>query len=222
MCFSAAASFGASAIIFGIGIECFKKSTTVPQKILSCIPIVFSVQQYAEGVLWLSLSHSSFLYWNKIATYTFLVFAQVVWPIVVPLSIMLLEKHAINKKILAAMLGLGVMVSLFLLYCLVAYKVEATISCSHILYNVSYAASPVHPAVFYFLVTVVSPILSSIKRVRLLGVVILVSYIVTKIFYEDYLISVWCFFAAAISVIVLSVIIKLNNSDPINSGVSAG
>jgi hypothetical protein len=36
----------------------------------------------------------------------------------------------------------------------------------------------------------------------LLGTTILISYIITTIFYVDYIVSVWCFFASVISVAV--------------------
>jgi hypothetical protein len=220
MCFSATASFGASAIILGIGIVALTKSTTIPQKIFSSIPLIFAVQQFAEGILWLSLAHSSAAYWAKTATYTFLVLAEVVWPIMVPLSIMLLENRSFNRKILRVLTGLGVLVSAYLLYSLLSYKVQASISCSHILYDVSYPPSAMRADAFYFAVAVVAPIISSVKRVRLLGLVICLSYIVTKIFYEDYLISIWCYFATAISIIVLSIVIQLNKPPKPYSGSS--
>ena len=210
MCFSAEASFGASAVLLTIGIISLNKSANVPQKVLSCIPIIFGVQQFAEGILWLSLYHANLASWNKIATYAFLIFAQVVWPIIVPLSVMLLEKGEKRRKILKAILVSGSIVSSYLLYCLLFYKVEANISCSHIRYDVYYPIHIQHLGIFYFVVTVTPSIISSIKRLRLLGVVIFVSYIITRIFYQYYLVSVWCYFAAIISVIALSVIIELN------------
>jgi len=210
MCFSAEASFGASAIILGIGIVAIKKSTNLPQKILSCIPLVFSVQQFAEGILWLSLSHPSLSKWNKIATYSFLVFAQVVWPILIPLSVMLLEKERKNKKILSAFLIFGIILSSVLSYCLLFYKAEASISCNHIRYDLYYPIHLKYSGIFYFIPTVIPPLISSVKRFRLFGIVIVLSYIISKIFYQYYLISVWCYFAAIISIIILFIIIKLN------------
>ncbi|MDR3680047.1 MAG: hypothetical protein P4L41_08785 [Flavipsychrobacter sp.] len=212
MCFSAEASFGASVILFAIGALSISKATTIPQKILASIPIIFGVQQFAEGILWLSLSHSSLAYWDKLATYAFLIFAQVVWPIIVPLSVMLLEKNKHNLKILKGLFALGILVGSYLTYCLLFYKVNASISCSHILYDQDFPTFIKHSGIFYLIATVVPPIVSSIKRLRLLGIIILVSYLITQFFYKDYLVSVWCFFAAIISVVVLSVIIRLNRN----------
>ncbi len=222
MCFSAEASFGASAVISVIGIVAVKKSTTVPQKILSCIPLIFAAQQFAEGILWLSLSHTSLAQWNKPATYTFLTAAEVAWPIMLPLSVMLLEKQKVRKRILAVFLVLGILVSSILGYCLVVYPVQSSISCSHILYDVSYPIHTPYFAPFYLIASVVPPFISSIKRVLLLGALLTVSYIVTTIFYEDYLISVWCFFSAAISLLILSNIIYFNRPAKLSPGAMPG
>lgn len=210
MCFSAEASFGASAILLTIGIVSIKKSTSVPQKILSCTPLIFGIQQFVEGILWLSLSHPALSQWTGIFTYAFLVFAWIVWPVFMPLSALLLEKERNKKRIFGGLLALGIIVSSYLLYCMLAYKPEAQISCYHIQYDVHYTKYFRHAGIFYFLPTVFSLMISSTKRLRLLGVVMFLSYVATRMFYEHYLISVWCFFAAIISIIVLSVIIKLN------------
>lgn len=89
MCFSAEASFGASVIIVSIGVVAVKKSTTVPQRIFALIPFIFGVQQFTEGILWRSLDHPGLSRWTNMSTYTFLFFAQVVWPIIALLSIQL-------------------------------------------------------------------------------------------------------------------------------------
>lgn len=210
MCFSATASFGASVIIATIGIACIKKSTTIPQKVLSCIPLIFSIQQFTEGVLWLSLTHVGLIPWKMAATYSFLIFAQVVWPTMVPLSVMLLEKDPRNRKILKGFLALGIVVSTYLAYCLIFFKVQSSVSCYHIQYDVDYPRLFKYSGLLYFVVTVIPPIITTLKRLRLLGVIIFLSYVITIIFYEDYLVSVWCYFAAIISIVVLSVIMKLN------------
>ena len=210
MCFSATASFGAGAVLLAIGIVSVKKSASVPQKVLSCVPLIFSVQQFTEGVLWLSMAHSVLTQWREMATYVFLAFAQVVWPVMVPLSVMLLEKDPINKRILKGFLALGITVSLYLAYCLLFYKVEASVSSYHIQYDVDYPRLFRHSGALYFMATVLPSVITSIKSLRLLGVIIFLSYVVTIIFYERYLVSVWCYFAAIISIVVLSVITEMN------------
>jgi len=210
MCFSPTASFGASAVLLTIGLIAQKKAKTAPQHIFAGVPLIFAVQQFFEGVLWLALMHTAYAHWERLATYAFLIFAQVIWPVYVPLAIMLLEKNQVRKKILSYLLVIGTLLAVYLSYCLAMYNVSATIDGHHIRYSVDFpGANRWYSGIFYFIPTAISPFISGIKRIRLLGVVIILSYIITRIFYQYYVISVWCYFAAVISVIVLAVIIKL-------------
>lgn len=50
--------------------------------------------------------------------------------------------------------------------------------------------------------TITPAFVSSVPRMWLFGIAVLLSYIVTAIFYADFIVSVWCFFAAVISALV--------------------
>lgn len=63
----------------------------------------------------------------------------------------------------------------------------------------------------YIIATIIPPFFSSIKKVWIIGTAILISYILANIFYEGYVVSVWCFFAAIISILVLVVISYIRN-----------
>ena len=148
---------------------------------------------------------------KQFATYVFLVFAQVIWPIMIPYCMMKMEKQPQRKKILTLLLGSGIVVSLYLAYCLSFYPIIANIDCYHIHYEQYFPILPVkYGGLFYLIPTVISPIISTNKRLQLLGLILLVSYIVTSIFYKYYLTSVWCYFAAIISLIILSIIMDMN------------
>jgi hypothetical protein len=211
MCFSATASFGASTILLTIGIVTIKKAQSTPQRFLAVIPLIFSVQQFAEGGLWLSLTHSAYASLHNFFMYLFLAFAQVVWPIFVPLAILLLETEPVRKKVLLAFLAIGILTGGYLLFCILFYKVEAFVSSHHIGYAQEFPLIHLRMSgVMYFIPTVVSAFISSVKPLRLFGGLILLSFIITKVFYSDYVISIWCYFAAIISLLILYIIILLN------------
>ncbi|WP_394353509.1 DUF6629 family protein [Pedobacter foliorum] len=92
MCFSAPASFAAGVGLLLVGSIAMIKAKTAAQRVLACIPIFFAMQQVIEGVLWLALSHAAYARWSDLVMYLFLAFAQTVWPILVPLSMLLFEK----------------------------------------------------------------------------------------------------------------------------------
>jgi len=207
MCFSANASFTAGAVLSTIGVVCLKKVQTPSHKLFAAIPLIFAAQQITEGFLWLALSRNNFSSLQHITTYLFLFFAQVVWPTWVPFSILKLQPKEKQKTIEKILLGIGIGVSAYLAYCLITYTVEAQIQGYHIAYIQSYPATlSKYGGILYVIATVSPPFFSRIKYMWLLGASILTSYIITTIFYTDYIVSVWCFFASIISIAVLGVL----------------
>ncbi len=216
MCFSANASFGAGAVLSVIGVISIKKAKSPTQIIFASIPLIFAVQQITEGFLWLSLIYSNFASLKQVTTYIFLFFAQVVWPIWVPYAILKLESKERRRTSEKVLVGIGGIVSIYLAYCLMTFPVEAKVLGYHISYDQNY------PAVFsrycgflYIVATIVPPFFSRIRNMWLLGTTILISYIITTIFYADYIVSVWCFFASIISIAVYVIIHDLNNKNKI-------
>lgn len=226
MCFSATASFGASAVLGVVGVIAITKAKTRPQKIFATIPLIFAVQQFTEGLLWLSLRNPDMASWQHLLTYIYLVFAMAVWPLWVPLTIRMLEEDAKRKKIMNALVAIGAVVSIIVVLVLSLYPVEVMtplcLTCpvsstpdirNHLHYEFSFP--PVAKSligtftVLYILATIVTPFISSIKKMKWLGIVFLVSYLFAVIFYNSFVVSVWCFFAALLSFVVLWIIIDL-------------
>lgn len=214
MCFSASASFGAGAVLSVIGVATFKKATSRKQLAFAAIPLIFCVQQVSEGFLWLALSNPDYVHWQKLTTYTFLFFAQVVWPTWVPVSIYIMDKEGHYKMFQRLLIGAGGLVSLYLGYCLLTFPVEAKIIGYHISYEQDF------PYVFgrlsgllYILATIAPSFLSSNRRMWMLGTATAISYIITTIFYNDYIVSVWCFFASIISISIFVILPEIKKSD---------
>lgn len=207
MCFSASASFSAGIILTTIGVVTIRKTQHPSQLMFACIPLIFGVQQISEGILWLTLPDLN-LFDESISTaYIYLFFAQIVWPIWTPISILLLEKNPIRKKILRIFVGSGILVAGYLTYCLFTYSMNPEIVEHHIVYNQNnpfYARKFV--ILFYGAATIASTIFSSNKKMWLLGITILISYLISYFFYNHYVLSVWCFFSSLISLSVYYII----------------
>ena len=98
MCFSAEASFAGSIIISAIGVAVVTKVHKPSQLLFACIPLFFGLQQFTEGVLWLTIPNPEYLGLQKFATNLFLVMADVLWPTLIPLSVLMMEENARKKK----------------------------------------------------------------------------------------------------------------------------
>jgi len=214
MCFSLSASFVAGSILSVIGVATISKVKAPSQFMFASLPLIFAIQQFTEGFVWLALSNSNYNEWQQIPITIFLIIAQLIWPVWVPLSILLVEKNTKRKKILSGLLVMGTMLSIYLAYCLLIYNVSATITPYHIRYTLDFPNQHIpYFAVLYFLPTILPPFISSNKKMLLLGTLILTSFLFTVFFFNDYILSVWCFFSALISGIVYLIVKKLNEKE---------
>lgn len=224
MCFSATASFGASIALSLIGTKTFVEAKNPSQKAFAAIPMLFASQQIMEGFIWLSFTNPDFLLWRQSGAYAFLIFAQVIWPSWVPVSIMLMEKDKNKLKALRLLSVLGGIVSIYLAYSLFAFPIVVEAGNYHITYKMYFPQSAVNDGgISYILVTILPPLITSTKKVWMFGAALLISFLTTKIFYTEYLVSVWCFFAAITSGIIYFIIFYINKDavSPVSHYTSA-
>lgn len=201
MCFSATASFTAGAALLVVGAVTTRFVRRPREIPYALIPVLFGIQQLIEGSLWLTFPDKAPLL-NIVLTYAFSVFSHVLWPIYVPIAVYLLETVAWRRKALLVAATGGTVVGLYLLYNLIRLPIIATAAEGHIDYVSPHFYIPVAMAL-YVLGTCVSPLLSSHPWVRWFGGAAILSFIAAGAFYLVWFISVWCFFAAIMSVMVL-------------------
>lgn len=203
MCFSAEASFAGGVLISAIGVAVITKVHKPSQLLFASIPIFFGLQQFTEGVLWLTIPNPEYIVLQKFATHMFLVMADALWPFMIPLSVLLMEKNARRKKIIWYLLIAGLSVSIYYTFCLIFLNVTPQINGYHIQYNSDFPDIMAIPAFIVYLVATITPLfVSSIQRTHLLGILMFFSCLVTAIFFTQFLTSVWCFFAALISAVI--------------------
>ena len=207
MCFSASASLTAGVLLTFVGTETIKKVHKPQQIVFAAIPVFFALQQFTEGVLWLSMTRVGFAGVEAAAAYFFVIMAQIIWPVMIPLSVILLEENKTRKRILYALLALGAAICFYNVYSLVIHGIHAVISGRHIAYQSNLPDTLDKKALFFYLaVTVVPLFVSGIKRVPILGVLMVLSFAISAVFYMQCLTSVWCFFAAVMSFVVFYIV----------------
>jgi hypothetical protein len=211
MCFSANSSFAMAGMLIVIGTLALQKIKSLSQLPFSLIPYFFAIQQISEGLLWISLGANNFFSNQKtiiIFSYVFLFFALFMWPIWIPFSIYSFEKNKIRKNLILLTLIVGIIVSLFLGYFMIANGVKAEIISKHIFYDVRVPNIFNVDILFYLIATVLPFFLSSIPLLWLFGIFALISLYITYYFYINFLISIWCFCAAFLSIFVYMIIKK--------------
>jgi hypothetical protein len=201
MCFSATASFTAGAALLVVGAVTTSRARRGAEIPFALIPVLFGVQQLVEGALWLTFPDNGSLA-NSVLTHFYSFFSHVLWPIYVPIAVLLLEPEAWRRKLLMAIAVGGAAVGLYLLYILVTEPIVSEVVGGHISYQSPhfYVAAVM---TLYVLATCVSSFVSSCKTIRWFGAATFVALLAAYAFYAFWFISVWCFFAAVLSLIVL-------------------
>jgi hypothetical protein len=200
MCFSATASFVAGTALSGFGVATITKTERRSELPFAMIPLLFGIQQLVEGVLWLTFSHDAPVL-RQAMTYIFSLFSHVLWPIYIPFAFRALETTPWRRTAMLWFQAVGVAVGLYLLYFSVAGSVVADVIGQHIVYN-----SPhfylVPVTALYVVATCFTGLVSSHTFVRLFGVLAFLSFIAVYFVYTRALVSVWCFFAAVLSLLI--------------------
>lgn len=206
MCFSATASFAVGAGLIGPAYYAIKKTESRAMLPFACTPLLFSFHQFAEGFLWLSLTNPDFEAWYKPGLYAYSLISQPIWPIWVPWIMWSMETSGPRKKVLFYFLILGLAASIYMFYCLLTYDISATVENHHIRYHRDFPHLDIMRPINFLLIAV-TPFLSTLRYTKLLALAMLGSLIISYIFFTNYLISVWCFFAAILSLLVILVLI---------------
>jgi len=204
MCFSLQASTIAAASLLtigGIGVTQHWRKKTI---LIVATPFIFGIQQLSEAVIWaqrvLNLSPDII----QAATYTFLFFAYFFWPIWIPTALWYAEPHNQQKKILSLTVLAGIVDGCVLLYYLITTPAHAAIQCAHIIYWIGVPQAWYLPGMALYATATIAPwFISSIPRMWLAGLILAISYLISWWFYFAAFASVWCFFAAILSALIL-------------------
>lgn len=209
MCFSAHSSFAAAATVSLLGIASLKRSSP-HTRMIAATPLLFGLQQASEGFTWLALTGKISTDILSYSVILFLTCAFILWPLWVPYAMLQAENNLRARKGLAICLGAGVLIAIILGYILFVLGVSATNISHHIEYTlklpceISYAS-----AVSYTIPTILPFFISSHTIMRVLGSLLLLSYIAAAYMWFAAFTSVWCFFAAVISSAIYFIIPKL-------------
>jgi hypothetical protein len=161
--------------------------------------VLFGLQQLVEGGLWLTFTDDA-SHLNSILTHVYALFSHVLWPIFVPIAVLLLEAVPWRRTVLKALAAAGSLSGIYLLYFWAVDPTTSKVIGHHIFYDSPHFYREAILGL-YVLGTCVSSLLSSHNAVRWFGVATLASFTAAYAF-SFWFISVWCFFAAIMSTTV--------------------
>jgi hypothetical protein len=199
---SAEASFAVAAALAPCGLYCLRVARRrnpdyVP---LALVPLFFSIQQCCEGFVWLGYQTPGAL--------GFLFFAIAFWPIWIPWSMYCISRRLEALAFVAW--GLGWLV-LFVL--LTGHPIQVSVVNHSLKYEVGLADDPFMRVVY--LLNVVVPVFFTKDRfLWAMGGAAVVTAIITHVFLSYAFISLWCFFAAVISLSLCYLFYQMDHAAP--------
>ncbi len=209
MCFSMEASFAAAAILAVGGAVAV---ASAPRRLipLAITPFLFAAQQAAEGVVWVGAQQGALGgLLSQAAIAIFLFFAVFFWPLWIPFVFTFAETHPARKQVLGVLGLLGLMLGFLNLITVAPESVAAqVVQCS-----IQYSGQISSLTPFLYPVCTIIPFLvSSVQGARWLGVAVALTAVVAGYFYWVTFASVWCFFAALVTLGVLGLVRRPENS----------
>lgn len=203
MCFSATASFVTAGVTGVAGLLAITRVTHKRELALAAMPLVFAMQQSIEGLLWLHLPQGAGDPAVRTLTLAFLFFAEPFWPVFAPLAALQVETDTRRRQVMLACAVLGACVSAYLLWSILTRVHGAVIEDGHIMYLNDHRSREAI-GLAYLAATAVPFLVSSRRAIAAMGAVLLAGSVTAYIFYWNHYVSVWCFFAAAGSVVLLA------------------
>jgi hypothetical protein len=207
VCFSATASFAASAALTGAGALALARARRRALWPFAAMPLLFAGQQLAEGLLW--RAHARATEWRVFSplVQAFLFFALLVWPAYLPLASAAMERDPRRRRVLAALVAPGLALGVFLFARASMPPVHSCIAAQHLFYALEFPG-PTQPWIYaaYLCLAVAPLVVSSVRGTTLFAGGLVGSFALAASFNRVTLISVWCFFAAILSVSIVAIV----------------
>lgn len=209
MCFSAQASLMSAIALLIIGIASIKKAH--PHKSLypfALLPIFFGIQQAFEWLVWTGFdqNNSDYIYYGSLG---FLFFGLIFWPIWMPFCVYNLEHKPKRKQILKWLIVVGIVCSLVILY-LGCCSFTTLLAQHHVEYTIP--GLETHPLLLFLLYvasTIIPFFVATYHLLWIFGLGLFFAFIASITMFAGTIISLWCFFAAILSILVWVIIRNL-------------
>lgn len=185
---------------------------------LALYPVAFSLQQTIEGLVWVGLNSADQTL-VAVASRCFLFFSHLFWLVWVPFSIYCLEDEIWRRRVLLCLMGIGAAfgMSVFLPSSLMAdwltvEQVQQSLEYKTVLIYDGFVSRTALRAI-YAVIIVSALLMASSWLIRIFGGLIFMSLVAASHFFAHALISVWCFFAAVLSIYIAIILAIESNQN---------
>lgn len=201
MCYSATASFVASGLIGSIGVATLRHVREPRALLFAAVPLLFALHQFSEGLVWLgldgrigkvALDHASFL---------FMLYAQGILPLLMPLAVLLMEPPGWRRRAITTLTLVGALVCGWMIYGLIFFESQCFVEQYSIAYRNPLTGN-FWVSLLYILATCGALLLSTHRVIKWYGLLNIIGLTITQAIKEAAFASVWCFYAAGLSILI--------------------
>ncbi len=202
MCFSATANFVGSGVLGGLGVATLAKVKHRREWMFAALPTMFALHQFTEGFVWLGLDGK----FSSAVTHdmgaAFMLYAQGLLPLLIPLSILLFESDVQSRSRMRWFVWFGGLTTLYMLWALAAYPTEVGMR-DHSITYMNRATDNIWVAIAYVIATCGSLFFSKRRPMVLFGAANLTILVIVMAVKQYAFTSLWCAYAAIASAMIL-------------------
>ena len=202
MCLSPEVDVVAGTAITAIGVATLTQVRRRRDLLVAALPLGFGLHQLTEAFVWWGLRGDVSPEVGDVARDVYVIYAQAVLPIVVPLGFALLEPDRRRRLLVWPFALLGLLTGLYLLYQVTQFPVIAEERAHCVAYTTN-TPHAIPSAAAYVLAVCVPVLLSSHRHLRWFGVLNVVGLAFAATMQEEEFTSVWCLYAAVMSWLIL-------------------
>lgn len=217
MCFSATVSYSAAVVLASTGLYAVQQARRMPTPywLWALIPVFFGIQQAFEGRVWQALDEGNA---NAVLmpALGFHFFSHFLWLWWIPLCSFFIEPKKLRKRIFGGCAIFGAFAGTLVYTVILLHSEWLTVAVRA--YSIVYDFSvpyqspielPVTPVMLYGLTILVPLFFSSHRKIRIFGGLVALSIALASAAFNEAFVSVWCFFAAILSLYLVYMIRQL-------------
>ncbi len=202
MCFSPEADLAVGTIAIAIGSDALRHVGARKQIPFASIPLLLGLHQVTEAFVWWGLQGHVAHTVERIALWIYLLFALAALPALLTIAVGLVERSPFRRKVIWAFTALAVVVSTVLAVAMFRGPLGSTIEGRHIDYDVAALQHGGRFTALYVVATCGALLASSYRDLEIIGALNLVATPVLAWLTLNGFISLWCFWAAIVSILI--------------------
>ena len=200
MCFSHEADLAVGTIAIAVGVDALRHVRASKQIPLASIPVLLGLHELTEAFVWWGLQGHIAHSIERIALWIYLLFALVALPGILTVAVGLVEPSPGRRKVIGAFAAVAIAVSTVIGFAMFRGSVRSTIQGHHIGYDIGVLRDGGRLTALYVIATCGALLASSYRDLEILGALNFVAVPVLAWLTLSGFISLWCFWAAIVSV----------------------